>query len=412
MASRVRVAVMHHRIRHIGALPSRPAGTEPEVGVFAIQKKVVVEAPYLVEHGATVKRRRPTRQQHRIGASKQRRGLKMPALLATAVAANQHAGGVDASVRMQPHLRGAHANCRIGVSGAEKGGNPIRLCIRIVVKSGDERGIRGSYPLIDSCAETHVLRVFNHGSRAPFIPDELAGAVVDDHNLDVLTCLRVEGAHAFIERGIGGKSWNYDGHACLLQPSSLRQTRAMLVRITMPYTPETDLRYPIGKFQPTATPLSSEQRAELIADLAGAPLALRTAVRGLSDEQLNTPYRPGGWTVRQTVHHVADSHLHSYLRFKFALTEDEPTIKTYDEAAWAELPDNTLPVEVSLALLEPLHERWATFLRALRPEQWQRKFRHPERGLVELDGTLAIYAWHGRHHVAHITELRKRLEWN
>jgi uncharacterized damage-inducible protein DinB len=147
--------------------------------------------------------------------------------------------------------------------------------------------------------------------------------------------------------------------------------------------------------------------------IAAAPTKLRQAVNGLTDAQLDTPYRPGGWTVRQVVHHVADSHLNAYTRFRLAFTEQNPTIKPYDEAKWAELPDvaATSP-EVSLALLEALHIRWVKLLRALTPAQLQRGFVHPEHGrLITLERLLAMYAWHGRHHVAHITRLRERNGW-
>jgi uncharacterized damage-inducible protein DinB len=139
---------------------------------------------------------------------------------------------------------------------------------------------------------------------------------------------------------------------------------------------------------------------------------MRTAVQGLSDEQLNTPYRPEGWTVRQVVHHVPESHLNSYIRFKLAITEDEPTIKPYFEDRWAKLDDaNTAPVELSLNLLDALHERWVWFLRSLKEGDFQRTFRHPEMGTVSLDKNIALYAWHGRHHVAHVTSLRERMGW-
>ncbi|MEK6570441.1 MAG: YfiT family bacillithiol transferase, partial [Bacteroidota bacterium] len=151
---------------------------------------------------------------------------------------------------------------------------------------------------------------------------------------------------------------------------------------------------------------------QFIQHLADAPANLRGAVRGLSDRQLDTPYRPGGWTVRQVVHHVPDSHLNAYIRFKLALTENEPTIKPYEQQLWAELPDaRTGPIEMSLALLEALHKRWVLLLQSLNPSDFNRTFRHPELGLMTLDRTLALYAWHGRHHVAHITSLRERMGW-
>jgi hypothetical protein len=174
---------------------------------------------------------------------------------------------------------------------------------------------------------------------------------------------------------------------------------------------DTNLRYPIGKFQKPEN-LTAEQRRPLIEAIAEAPARLASAVAGLTPAQLDTPYRPGGWTVRQVVHHVPDSHLNSYVRFKLALTEDEPTIKPYDEARWAELGDmKTTPVETSLALLENLHKRWVALLDSLTPAEWERKFKHPEMGSMSLNQNLALYAWHGRHHVAHITSLRERNHW-
>jgi uncharacterized damage-inducible protein DinB len=172
-----------------------------------------------------------------------------------------------------------------------------------------------------------------------------------------------------------------------------------------------DLQYPIGRFEfPRA--VSDEDRARFVEQIAQTPANLRAAVAGLSEEQLDTPYRPGGWTVRQVVHHVPDSHMNSYVRFRLALTEDEPTIKPYDESRWAELADSrTAPVETSLALLESLHERWVRLLRSLSSTDFRRQFRHPELGPVSLEKNLALYAWHGRHHVAHITSLRERMGW-
>jgi DinB superfamily len=169
---------------------------------------------------------------------------------------------------------------------------------------------------------------------------------------------------------------------------------------------DVDLRYPIGKFQPVQN-VTDEQRRTFIEAIAEAPAKLRSAVAGLKDRQLDTPYRPGGWTVRQVVHHVPDSHLNAYVRLKLALTEDEPMVKTYEEARWAELGDvSSTPIETSLALLENLHKRWVVLLRSLAPSDWGRKWRHPEWGLVTVDFLVAQYAWHGRHHVAHITTLR------
>jgi uncharacterized damage-inducible protein DinB len=173
----------------------------------------------------------------------------------------------------------------------------------------------------------------------------------------------------------------------------------------------TDLRYPVGKFHFDG-PLTEQQKQSSLDDIANAPANLRKAVKGLSEAQLDTPYRPGGWTVRQVVHHVPDSHLNSYVRFKLALTEDEPTIKPYAEDRWAELADTKVtPIEVSLTMLDALHDRWMRLLRSLGPEDWQRTFRHPAMGAMTLEKTLALYAWHGRHHVAHVTELRKREGW-
>ena len=172
-----------------------------------------------------------------------------------------------------------------------------------------------------------------------------------------------------------------------------------------------DPRYPIGKFTYDG-PLDEAQRQEALHNIAQTPAKLRAAVKGLSDSQLDTPYRTGGWTVRQVVHHVPDSHLNSYTRFKLALTEDEPTIKPYAEDRWAELADTkATPIEVSLALLESLHDRWGRLLGSLNGNDWKRTFRHPELGTMTLEKNLALYSWHGRHHVAHITELRKRMNW-
>lgn len=172
-----------------------------------------------------------------------------------------------------------------------------------------------------------------------------------------------------------------------------------------------DLRYPIGKFHFDG-PITDEQKQTSLDDVARTPARLRAAVKGLSEAQLDTPYRPGGWTVRQVVHHVPDSHLNAYVRFKLALTEDDPTIKPYAEDRWAELADTKLtPIEVSLTMLDSLHDRWMRLLRSLTPEDWKRTFRHPELGAMTLEKTLALYAWHGRHHVAHITALREQNGW-
>jgi hypothetical protein len=172
-----------------------------------------------------------------------------------------------------------------------------------------------------------------------------------------------------------------------------------------------NLRYPVGKFTFEGN-LTSEQRIKEIDEIAATPARLRDAVKGLSLEQLETPYRPEGWTLTQVVHHLPDSHLNSYIRFKLALTEEEPTIKPYDETKWAEFMDaRTAPVETSLALLESLHERWVKLLKSLTPSDFARSFRHPEIGIVSLEKNVCLYAWHGRHHVAHITSLRTRMGW-
>ena len=172
-----------------------------------------------------------------------------------------------------------------------------------------------------------------------------------------------------------------------------------------------DLRYPIGKFREDPE-VTDAKRRQWIEEIAATPAALRAAVAGLPDARLDTPYRPGGWTVRQVAHHLPDSHLNAYVRFKLALTEKEPTVKTYEEAAWAELSDGRSgPVELSLGLLETLHGRWVLLLRAMSPTDFGRTFRHPELGRVNLDTYLQMYAWHGRHHVAHITSLRERMGW-
>jgi len=187
----------------------------------------------------------------------------------------------------------------------------------------------------------------------------------------------------------------------------------------MAFATETDLRYPIGKFERPES-LTDDQRRASIAQIEEAPAKMRAAVAGLNDQQLDKPYRPGGWTVRQLVHHVSDSHMNAFTRFKLALTEDIPTIKPYLEARWAELadakapiaPDAKAPIVPSLDLLEALHKRWVVLLRSLDPTDWQREFLHPEHNkTMSLDQTLALYSWHGRHHVAHITALRERNSW-
>lgn len=173
-----------------------------------------------------------------------------------------------------------------------------------------------------------------------------------------------------------------------------------------------DPRYPIGPFRSLGRPLTDEERARLIDSIEGHPARMRTAVTGLDDDQLDTPYRDGGWTPRQVVHHVVDSHLNAYVRFKLAVTEDVPTIGTYQESVWAELPDGKhAPVEGSLRILEALHPRWVSFLRALEPADFRRAVNHPEIGQITVDTLLEIYGWHGPHHEAHVTQLRERNGW-
>ena len=173
-----------------------------------------------------------------------------------------------------------------------------------------------------------------------------------------------------------------------------------------------DLRYPIGRFQADGH-VTPDRIADLITDVDALPARLRAATLGLSPDQMDTPYRPDGWTVRQVVHHVTDSHLNAYCRFKLALTEEEPVIKPYDEGAWAQLPDQRVtPPEVSLAILEPLHRRWVDLLRSMGVVDFSRTYRHPQHDRAyRLDEALGLYAWHGRHHVAHITGLRDRMGW-
>ncbi len=172
-----------------------------------------------------------------------------------------------------------------------------------------------------------------------------------------------------------------------------------------------DPRYPIGKFAMPAQ-VTHEMRLQAMDEIASTPAKLRAAVRGLSDAQLDTPYRAGGWTVRQVVHHVPDSHLNAYVRLKLALTEEKPMIKPYDEKAWAELADaKSAPIESSQTLLDSIHERWDRLWRSLKPEHFARVLMHPEHGERTVDWLVFLYAWHGRHHTAHITELRKQKGW-
>lgn len=169
-----------------------------------------------------------------------------------------------------------------------------------------------------------------------------------------------------------------------------------------------DLRYPIGPFTYEEGRDCIEKWIKEIEEL---PTLLRAASGDLNDAQLDTPYRPGGWTVRQVVHHVADSHMNSYIRFKLALTEENPTIKPYMEEKWVELPDSRLPVEISLTLLESLHTRWVHLLRSLHATDLEKSFYHPDTGATKLKVAISLYAWHGKHHTAHITALSNRLGW-
>ncbi len=172
-----------------------------------------------------------------------------------------------------------------------------------------------------------------------------------------------------------------------------------------------DLRYPVGKLTYDSD-ITPGKRIAWIRQIAETPAAMRTALRGLADAQLDTPYRPGGWSVRQVAHHVPDSHMNAFIRFKLALTEDNPTIRPYNEAEWAKLADVKLtPVETSLDILEAVHRRLVVLLEALQPEDFARPLMHPQNGPMTVDKLLQMYAWHGRHHVAHITSLRERENW-
>ncbi len=175
----------------------------------------------------------------------------------------------------------------------------------------------------------------------------------------------------------------------------------------------TDLRYPIGPFKDhVSESTTAEEKAALMDEIEAAPAHLRAAVAGLDDAQLDTPYREDGWTVRQVVHHVVDSHINAYVRFRWSLTEDAPMIKPYLEKEWARLPDAmSAPVAVSLELLDAIHKRWLILLRALGPEDFERRWNSPDRGELSVDVLLQIYGWHGKHHVAHITALREREGW-
>ena len=172
-----------------------------------------------------------------------------------------------------------------------------------------------------------------------------------------------------------------------------------------------ELQYPIGKFQ-LSEKISDQDRQIYIKQIEETPVKLQLAVAGLDEEQLDTPYREGGWTVRQVVHHLADSHMNAFIRFKLALTENQPPVKTYDQQLWAELPDaKVAPVGPSLTLLESLHKRFAELLASMSAADFARTMNRPEQGIVNLDRDLSLYAWHGGHHIAHITSLRKRMAW-
>ena len=171
-----------------------------------------------------------------------------------------------------------------------------------------------------------------------------------------------------------------------------------------------DLRYPIGEFDANIE-ITPELRREMIQSVKDLPSKIKAAVEGLNDEQLDTRYRPEGWTVRQTFHHIADSHINSLCRFKLAMTEENPLIRQYYENLWAELADSKLPIDVSLKIIEGIHLRWFTLLESMTDEDFQRKLRHPESGEWTIGKFLALYAWHSRHHTAHITKLRERMGW-
>jgi uncharacterized damage-inducible protein DinB len=180
----------------------------------------------------------------------------------------------------------------------------------------------------------------------------------------------------------------------------------------MDHSMSDDQRYPTGRFSSVKRPLTPAERAASIEAIRVHPKRIRAAVGGLSESQLDTPYRDGGWTVRQVVHHVVDSHTNAYIRFKLAITEDNPTVRPYQEKLWAELPDaKTMPVEASLSILDGIHARWAVLLESLAPEQFRRPLHHPEMGDITIDTLVELYGWHGAHHVAHITGLRARKGW-
>ena len=166
-------------------------------------------------------------------------------------------------------------------------------------------------------------------------------------------------------------------------------------------------RFPTGRFKRPAGPLDPAERAKHIRTIAETPKKLADALLGLNDEQLDTPYRPGGWTARQVVHHLPDSHMHAFIRMKLALTENAPLVKPYDEDAWAKLADAQMPIAVSVTLLTALHERWTTLLESMKPDDFQRQVTHPEHGTITVDYLLALYSWHGPHHVGHVKLVRE-----
>lgn len=173
-----------------------------------------------------------------------------------------------------------------------------------------------------------------------------------------------------------------------------------------------ELQYPIGKFKRIEGTLPENLRSDYITALKETPILLTKAVKNFSKEQLDTPYRPGGWTVRQLIHHIADSHMNSFIRFKLALTEENPVIKPYDEKLWAETPEvYSVPVETSLQLISMLHQRWGALLEALESEDFKRTFQHPVSGKMSIDQTIALYAWHCKHHLAHILNLKEKNNW-
>ena len=173
----------------------------------------------------------------------------------------------------------------------------------------------------------------------------------------------------------------------------------------------TDLRYPIGRLQ-MEDKITGDKRRQYIDQFEETPAKLRAAVGGLSASQLDAPYRPEGWTIRQVTHHLVDSHLNAYVRFKMALTEETPVVKSYDQKQWGELEDSRIaPVEASLSLFDGLYQRWTILMRSLSPEGFARTLNHPDWGIISLDGYLSICVWHGLHHIAHITSHRHRMNW-